>query len=134
MWKGKPLDLSPLARKLVFIFVSTLILQQTVSRGKQQEICSPSSCGTISNISHPFRLSDDPKHCDDWMYKLNCEDKVFVLSLLSGRYCVLAIYYNNFTIRLVDRGLQEDNCSSFQSYFLPQMNFTNMYYRSGSLS
>ena len=116
-----------MSRKLVFIFVSTLILQQTVCRGKQQKICSPSSCGTISNISYPFRLSDDPKQCGDTRYELNCEDNVAVLSLFSGKYRVLAINYNNFTIRLVDAGLQKDDCSSLPHYFLSQSNFTDIY-------
>ncbi|XP_017183103.2 rust resistance kinase Lr10-like isoform X2 [Malus domestica] len=72
-----------------------------------------SSCGNIHNISYPFRLKDDPKHCGHILYTLSCENNITVLDLpYSGKYYVLAIDYNNKTIRLLDPGLDNNNCSS----------------------
>ncbi|KAM1263002.1 hypothetical protein ACFX13_028732 [Malus domestica] len=72
-----------------------------------------SSCGNIHNISYPFRLKDDPKHCGHILYTLSCENNITVLDLpYSGKYYVMAIDYNNKTIRLLDPGLDNNNCSS----------------------
>jgi len=85
--------------------------------------CPPSSCGKIRNISYPLRLKGDPEGCG--RYELSCENNITVLSLLSGRFNVEAINYNNFTIRVVDPGLQPTNCSSLPRYFLSPSNFTH---------
>ncbi|XP_027941056.1 rust resistance kinase Lr10-like [Vigna unguiculata] len=85
--------------------------------------CSPSSCGKIRNISYPFRLKGDPEKCGP--YELSCENNITLLSLLSGRFNVEAINYNNFTMRVVDPGLQQSNCSSLPRYFLSPSNFTD---------
>ncbi|KAF7806749.1 LEAF RUST 10 DISEASE-RESISTANCE LOCUS RECEPTOR-LIKE PROTEIN KINASE-like 2.1 [Senna tora] len=91
--------------------------------------CAPSRCGTITDIHHPFRLPQDPPHCGDERYELACEnnDTTTTLSLYSGKYRVLAINYNNFTIRLVDPGIQRGNCSSLPRYFLSQSNFSDTF-------
>ncbi|XP_014503303.1 uncharacterized protein LOC106763649 [Vigna radiata var. radiata] len=86
--------------------------------------CSPSSCGKVTNISYPFRLKGDPEGCG--RYELSCENNITVLSLLSGTFHVEAINYNNFTIRLVDPGLQPTNCSSLPRYSLSPSNFTDL--------
>ncbi|KAM1049007.1 hypothetical protein ACFX2C_028155 [Malus domestica] len=79
-----------------------------------------SSCGHIHNISHPFRLNDDPKHCGNVMYTLSCESNVTVLDLpSSGKYHVQEINYNNKTIRLLDPGLDNNNCSSMSQNIPP---------------
>ncbi|CAN6562220.1 unnamed protein product [Malus baccata var. baccata] len=72
-----------------------------------------SSCGHIHNISYPFRLNDDPKHCGNVRYTLSCESNITVLYLpSSGKYYVQAINYTDTTIRLLDPGLVNTNCSS----------------------
>ncbi|XP_050136407.1 LEAF RUST 10 DISEASE-RESISTANCE LOCUS RECEPTOR-LIKE PROTEIN KINASE-like 2.1 isoform X4 [Malus sylvestris] len=85
-----------------------------------------SSCGHIHNISYPFRLNHDPKHCGNVMYTLSCESNITVLDIpSSGKYYVQAINYDKKTIRLLDFGLQSNNCSS-----MPQKNIspnTNLY-------
>ncbi|BFG34839.1 hypothetical protein CerSpe_211130 [Prunus speciosa] len=54
------------------------------------------SCGNI-NISSPFRLKGDSKHCGNKSFELSCEAKGngttdhAVLSLYSGKYYVQAI-------------------------------------------
>ncbi|KAB2627096.1 receptor-like protein kinase [Pyrus ussuriensis x Pyrus communis] len=79
-----------------------------------------SSCGHIHNISYPFRLNDDPKHCGNVKYTLSCESNITVLDIpSSGKYYVQAINYDKKTIRLVDFGLQSNNCSSMPQNIPP---------------
>ncbi|KAJ1377144.1 Wall-associated receptor kinase, galacturonan-binding domain [Sesbania bispinosa] len=111
---------------LLLYFLQIIVLQQTCA-ANNHETCSPSSCGKITNISHPFRLKDDPANCGDPRYELTCENNITVLSLYSGKYYVKAINYRNFTIRLVDPGIEEANCSSIPRYFLSASNFTDSY-------
>ncbi|XP_061356160.1 LEAF RUST 10 DISEASE-RESISTANCE LOCUS RECEPTOR-LIKE PROTEIN KINASE-like 2.1 [Gastrolobium bilobum] len=115
-------------RALFVFLVSTLLLQQSsIICVQDQKACPPSSCGKISNISYPFRLRDDPERCGNKRYELGCENNVTVLYLYSVKYHVQAINYNNFTIRLVDPGVEDANCSSIPRYFLSQSNFTDTY-------
>ncbi|ESW33442.1 hypothetical protein PHAVU_001G069700 [Phaseolus vulgaris] len=94
-----------------------------------ENACPPSSCGKISNISHPFRLKEDPKGCGLSSYELSCENNIALFSLYSGTFHVQAINYNNFTIRVVDPGLQQTNCSSLPRYFFSPSNFTHSDYQ-----
>ncbi|XP_061336780.1 LEAF RUST 10 DISEASE-RESISTANCE LOCUS RECEPTOR-LIKE PROTEIN KINASE-like 2.1 [Gastrolobium bilobum] len=112
---------------LRFLQITVILLQQTCA-ANNNHTCAPSSCGKITNIRHPFRLKHDPANCGDPRYELACENNVTVLTLFSGKYYVEAINYKNFTIRLVDPGIQEsDNCSSIPRYFLSASNFTDSY-------
>jgi len=92
-----------------------------------QIYCPPSSCGKITDIQHPFRLKNDLATCGDPRYELSCENNITMLSLFSGKYYVKSIDYKNYTIRLVDPGIQEDDCSSIPRYFLTKSNFTSSY-------
>ncbi|KAB2634797.1 receptor-like protein kinase [Pyrus ussuriensis x Pyrus communis] len=77
-----------------------------------------SFCGHVHNISYPFRLNHDPKHCGDPMYTLSCESNITVLALhYYGKYYVQAINYTTQTIRLLDPGLENNNCSSMPRNF-----------------
>ncbi|KAL6276557.1 hypothetical protein ACE6H2_020163 [Prunus campanulata] len=90
------------------------------------------SCGNI-NISSPFRLKGDSKHCGNKSFELSCEAKGngtthhAVLSLFSGKYYVQAINYNNFTIRLVDAGVHKikDNNFSHPLYSFTPFNLSS---------
>ncbi|KAF7816708.1 LEAF RUST 10 DISEASE-RESISTANCE LOCUS RECEPTOR-LIKE PROTEIN KINASE-like 2.1 [Senna tora] len=75
--------------------------------GKQHQLCAASSCGKVTDISYPFRLKQDPKNCGDPRYELDCINNVTVLLLNSAEYHVEVINYKNYTIRLVDPGIQE---------------------------
>ncbi|XP_035543190.1 uncharacterized protein LOC109001065 isoform X2 [Juglans regia] len=86
--------------------------------------CSPSSCGSIQNISYPFRLMEDPPNCGDQRYKLSCENNIAVLYLYGGKYYVREINYSDYTIRVVDSGIQRANFSSIPRYFLTDYNFS----------
>ncbi|XP_050387205.1 LEAF RUST 10 DISEASE-RESISTANCE LOCUS RECEPTOR-LIKE PROTEIN KINASE-like 1.2 [Argentina anserina] len=87
--------------------------------------CQPSSCGDIPNISYPFRLLDDPPECGDIRYNLSCENNLTVLHLYPARYFVLAINYENATIRVVDANVHKGNCSSLPPYSLSSYNFSH---------
>ncbi|KAL8550933.1 hypothetical protein ACS0TY_000128 [Phlomoides rotata] len=57
-------------------------------------ICSASACDDIRNISFPFRLKNDPRHCGRPEYELSCENNVTtVLYLNFPKYRVKAIDY-----------------------------------------
>ncbi|KAG8655513.1 LEAF RUST 10 DISEASE-RESISTANCE LOCUS RECEPTOR-LIKE PROTEIN KINASE-like 2.4 isoform X2 [Manihot esculenta] len=102
---------------LIFLFL--LISQTTCNSTEINDQCAASSCGNIHNISYPFRLHTDPKNCGDHNYELACENNLTVLSLFGGKYYVQAINYDNFTIRLVDAGVNQYDCSS-----IPRFPFT----------
>ncbi|WJX10141.1 hypothetical protein P8452_00898 [Trifolium repens] len=89
--------------------------------------CPPSSCGKITNIKHPFRLQNDPTNCGDSRYELSCENNMTVLTLFSGKYYVKSINYIDYTIRIVDPGIEEGDCSSIPHYFLSSYNLTGIW-------
>ena len=80
------------------------------------------SCGDIHNISFPFRLNGDSQdNCGDNNFEFDCENNRTTLHLYSGKYYVLAI---NYTIQLVDVGVQNNNCSALPLHSLTPANFT----------
>ncbi|XP_068471890.1 rust resistance kinase Lr10-like isoform X3 [Phaseolus vulgaris] len=111
MWKKRAL--------IILLFLLHLI--------HGEDACPPSSCGKINNISYPFRLKGDPKGCGLTSYELSCENNIALFSFYSGAFHVQAINYHNFTIRLMDPGLQQSNCSSLSRYFFSPSNFTHSY-------
>ncbi|CAK9151633.1 unnamed protein product [Ilex paraguariensis] len=118
-------------RRGVFLLVSQRFLLLIVlcvtsrcckAQQKNDQNCT-SSCGNIHDIHYPFRLEDDPQHCGLPDYQLACNNNRTILYLKTDPYAgydykfnysyyVEAITYDNFSIRLVDPGLDKDNCSS----------------------
>ncbi|KAF7806753.1 LEAF RUST 10 DISEASE-RESISTANCE LOCUS RECEPTOR-LIKE PROTEIN KINASE-like 2.1 [Senna tora] len=95
---------------------------------KAEANCVASRCGVIANISHPFRLRNDPSQCGESRFELTCKDNTtLLLPLYSGTYRVLGINYDNFTVRLIDTGIQPRNISSLPRYFLSRSNFSDSY-------
>lgn len=98
--------------------ILSLLLPSTVisetSHTDTLDICT-SSCGDIY-ISYPFRLKGDHQSCGDKRFELSCEvnSTTAALYLESGKYYVKSIHYNNFTIRVVESGVQKkkDYCST----------------------
>ncbi|KAM5550734.1 hypothetical protein ABKV19_027193 [Rosa sericea] len=88
--------------------------------------CVPSSCGDVHNISYPFRLKHDPKHCGGQLFfiTLECHNNITVLPLFSHEYYVKAIDYDNSIIRVVDPGLEKNNCASLPRFPLAYSNFS----------
>ncbi|XP_058203353.1 rust resistance kinase Lr10-like isoform X1 [Rhododendron vialii] len=98
-----------------FLLVVALFLGN--SHAKTSPNCDrpPSSCGSNNKIPirHPFRVKGDPENCGNKNYELDCDNNRFVLKMFaSGKYYVQSIAYDLYTIRLVDVGLQQGNCSS----------------------
>ncbi|XP_047968809.1 LEAF RUST 10 DISEASE-RESISTANCE LOCUS RECEPTOR-LIKE PROTEIN KINASE-like 2.1 isoform X2 [Salvia hispanica] len=90
-------------------------------------ICTSSSCGIIPNISFPFRLKGDPKNCGDPRFELSCENNVTSISLNSHKYYVQTFNYTNnddYTMRLVDASINNDDICSFPTYSLSAYDFT----------
>jgi hypothetical protein len=113
---------------MIFVLVLHHDHHQTCdATNSKNKSCPSSSCGKISNIKYPFRLKNDPTTCGDPRYELSCENNKTMLTLSSGKYYVKSINYNNYTIRLVDPGIQESDCSSIPRYFLTTSNFTSSY-------
>ncbi|KAK3002152.1 hypothetical protein RJ639_021192 [Escallonia herrerae] len=77
----------------------------------QEEYCSPSSCGNIGNITSPFHLRGDHRHCGKRFWELVCENNRAVMYLGAGKYYVEDISYGRKRIRLADAGLDKDFCS-----------------------
>ncbi|KAL8550815.1 hypothetical protein ACS0TY_000040 [Phlomoides rotata] len=87
----------------LFVLLLISLVQTSLAIMNPPHICNPSACGNIHNISFPFRLKHDPKHCGYSDYELECENNVTtILYLNSQKYKVKVINYHNFTIRLVD--------------------------------
>jgi hypothetical protein len=113
------------ARGLMMVLIVVLVLiHEACSANDSDHLCAPSSCGTIHNISNPFRLESDPENCGDKMYNLSCENDQTVLYLQDGRYYVREINYINYTIRIVDPGILNDNDSFIPRYPLYDENFS----------
>jgi hypothetical protein len=102
------------------LIVVELLVHQTCSAEDGHQ-CAPSSCGNIHNISNPFRLQDDPKNCGDRRYTLSCENNNTVLYLDAGKHYVRQINYDNYTIRVVNSGIDQ---VSIPRYFLNGNNFS----------
>ena len=114
----------------ISMVIVVLLQRQTcdaITNSNNQTSCPPSSCGKITIIKHPFRLKNDPATCGDPKYELSCENNITTLTLFSGKYYVKEINYKNYTIRLVDPGIQEGNCSNIPLYFLATSNFSSYY-------
>ncbi|XP_075492451.1 LEAF RUST 10 DISEASE-RESISTANCE LOCUS RECEPTOR-LIKE PROTEIN KINASE-like 2.1 [Primulina tabacum] len=92
--------------------------------------CNPSACGNIRVISYPFRLKDDPKHCGnpDRSYELSCENNTTASVYIDQyKYHVRAINYRNYTIRLVDPSIKNNDSCSFPTYSPKWKKLVNSY-------
>ena len=94
----------------------TFLLAICSANGNQT--CRPSSCGDVKKISNPFRLKGDPSGCGDPDYELVCENNRTMVNLEHGKYYVADINYDNYTIRVVDPGVEKGNCFSAPLYSL----------------
>jgi hypothetical protein len=113
---------------LTALIVVLVLVQQTCNTTAEDH-CPPSSCGSIPNISYPFRLTSDPKNCGDQRYNLSCENnQTLVLHLYDGRYFVRQINYTNYKIRVVDPGIglnANEYYSFIPRYSLDRANFSS---------
>ncbi|KAM3682009.1 hypothetical protein ACJW31_12G040300 [Castanea mollissima] len=122
-----------MARGLTFTAVGLTVLIALVlvhptccaTTANDNHTCSASSCGNIHNISFPFRLKTDPENCGYFSYNLLCENNRTVLYLFGGKFYVEEISYNNYTIRIVDSGIQKNNYFSTPNYSLYRYNISS---------
>jgi hypothetical protein len=115
---------------LTALIVVVVLLHQTCNTSADQDHCPPSSCGSILNISYPFRLMSDPKNCGDQRYNLSCENnQTLFLHLYHGRYYVRQINYTDNTIRVVDPGIGL-NANEYYS-FIPRYSLEYNNFNSG---
>ncbi|MED6135767.1 hypothetical protein PIB30_049657 [Stylosanthes scabra] len=111
--------------KFLLLIITVALPLQTCVAEHHNRTCSPSSCGKLTNITHPFRLKGDPANCGHPDYELSCENNITLLNLFPGKsYRVQAINYNNFTIRLIDPAISQNDCSTLPRYSLSSSNFT----------
>ncbi|CAK9181965.1 unnamed protein product, partial [Ilex paraguariensis] len=122
-------------QKILLLIVLCLTSRCCKAQHKHDQHCNTSSCGNIRDIRYPFRLEGDPQHCGLRDYQLACNNNRAILQLKSPpdagydykfnySYYVEAITYDNFSIRLVDPGLDKDNCSSLSLHSLPYNSFS----------
>nr|XP_027110107.1 rust resistance kinase Lr10-like [Coffea arabica] len=100
----------------LLLFCCLIIKAQSTSNKNSDHGCVPSSCGNIKNIAYPFRLKGDPKNCGDPDFELDCQNNRTILTLNSKKFHVQAITYDNFTIRAVDPGVDNNDSCSFPTY------------------
>ncbi|MED6116041.1 hypothetical protein PIB30_096451 [Stylosanthes scabra] len=111
--------------KFLLLIITVALPLQTCVAEHHNRTCSPSSCGKLTNITHPFRLKGDPTNCGHPGYELSCENNITLLYLFHGKsYRVEAINYNNFAIRLVDPAISQNDCSTLPRYSLSRSNFS----------
>ena len=94
-------------------FLSVCVLGK--EKDDKYQICSPSSCDDIWNISYPFQLQGDPPSCGYPEYELICENnRTLTINLQGGKYygkfLVTQINYHDYTIVVVDPGLKKAKC------------------------
>lgn len=109
---------------LVYLIVLMILQYPLPFLAETNHQCLSSSCGNIQNITYPFRLQTDPENCGDPNYELSCENNQTILNLYNGKYFAESINYKNSTIRIIDSGLNKENCSSIPLYTLTNENFT----------
>ncbi|KAH6783170.1 hypothetical protein C2S52_008129 [Perilla frutescens var. hirtella] len=102
--------------------IAVMLLQYLLQPSLAKPNCAPSACGTIRNISSPFRLKHHPKHCSH--HELACENNVTSINVNSQKYYVKAINYNNSTIRLVHASIISNDTCSFPKSSAYAFNFT----------
>ncbi|KAI9074638.1 hypothetical protein K1719_043479 [Acacia pycnantha] len=111
----------PSGKLLVPLFLLTVFYRNSKALDGHQN-CS-SLCGD-HNISSPFRLKDFPEKCGDHRYNLSCEQNQLVMYWQSGKYRVLSINYEKYTIRVRDANIVELDSSSLPGNSLTDYNFS----------
>ncbi|KAE8706127.1 PR5-like receptor kinase [Hibiscus syriacus] len=96
---------------VVFVFPGACLARHV------NQDCGSVFCGSL-NISSPFRLKNQPPHCGDRRYEVECEkNNRTTLILREGKFFVEEIFYENYMMRVVDAGLDMDDCNSLPLSF-----------------
>ncbi|KAF8399086.1 hypothetical protein HHK36_014952 [Tetracentron sinense] len=114
-----------------FVVISFFLLSPFASHSAEEDFshCKPFSCGTFTNISHPFFNSSD---CG-LSTIIQCADSKPMIEFERKKYEVLEIFSNNKTIRIRDpefiKHLRDKNCdelSNFTKPLFPHLSFEVM--------
>ncbi|KAE8706163.1 PR5-like receptor kinase [Hibiscus syriacus] len=91
---------------VVFVFPGACLARHV------NQDCGSVFCGSL-NISYPFRLKTQPPHCGHRRYEVECDknNRTTVVAR-EGKFSVEEIFYENYTMRVVDAGLDMDDCNS----------------------
>ncbi|XP_030501618.2 rust resistance kinase Lr10 isoform X1 [Cannabis sativa] len=102
---------------LLLLFLNNIT--SSYAKSSNPHYCPPSSCDNyIINITSPFRLNTDPKHCGYPQYELSCDNNLTVIhSKNNVKFLVRSINYGNNTIRIADSKLDKNNYCSFPNNF-----------------
>ncbi|KAE8719474.1 Ornithine decarboxylase [Hibiscus syriacus] len=69
-------------------------------------------CGSL-NTSYPFGLKNQPPHCGEHWYEFECDKNNRTTWVVrEGKFSMEEIIYENNTMRVVDAGLDMDDCNS----------------------
>ncbi|KAK8985488.1 hypothetical protein V6N11_068742 [Hibiscus sabdariffa] len=94
-----------------FAFILLVFPGACLARHRNQD-CGSVFCGEME-ISYPLRLKNQPSRCGDDRYELECENNNrTTVDLGQGKFSVLQISYENRSMRVVDAGLNMDDCYS----------------------
>ncbi|TYH86453.1 hypothetical protein ES332_D01G044000v1 [Gossypium tomentosum] len=91
----------------VILFPGVCLARQLINQD-----CGSTFCGNL-NISFPFRFKNQPPQCGLYDFELVCENNnrtTFVAR--EGKFFVQLIFYENYTIQVVDTSLDTDDCNS----------------------
>ncbi|KAG4161046.1 hypothetical protein ERO13_D01G034200v2 [Gossypium hirsutum] len=123
----------PLLGHLMPAFALFVVLFPAVCFARHLD-CGSTFCGNL-NISFPFRLKNQPLHCSPYGFELECENNNrTTLVGRGGKFSVQQIFYEDYTIRMVDASLDTDDCNSlpltsvYPSYYSHSSSFSNYYY------
>lgn len=72
----------------------------------------PVQCGSIQNITYPFWGSPRPPYCGLPEFKIECQDEVPVIQIMSESFRVLKINHDNHILRLTRLDLYNGTCPS----------------------
>ncbi|TYH86448.1 hypothetical protein ES332_D01G043600v1 [Gossypium tomentosum] len=99
-----------------------------------------------ANNIFPFRLKNQPPHCGHYGFEFECENNNrTTLVGRGGKFSVQQIFYENYTIQMVDASLDMDDCNSLpltsvdyydyelSNFYLSSNNYYYSYYNNRRL-
>ncbi|CAN1151600.1 LEAF RUST 10 DISEASE-RESISTANCE LOCUS RECEPTOR-LIKE PROTEIN KINASE-like 2.1 [Linum perenne] len=108
---------------LLLLLLHLIILNQSQSRSLPN-LCT-STCGHLTNITYPFRLTTDPPTCGDSDYQITCLNNTTPLFRFhSSTYFVRRIFHDRRVIRLVDPNFFPNQSCSLPSQSLSVADLT----------
>ncbi|KAK8368453.1 hypothetical protein V6Z12_A01G041700 [Gossypium hirsutum] len=99
----------PLLGHLMPAFALFVILFPAVCFARHFD-CGSTFCGNL-NISFPFRLKNQPPQCGHYGFECENNNRTTLVGR-GGKFSVQQIFYENYTIRMVDASLDTDDCNS----------------------